>query len=100
MAELVATQIDGTPLLLEVRAGDDPERDVSILRDTSFDGVVEAIKKISTQLSAALNEVKPDKAALEFGVDVGIESGQLTALIVKGSGSASLKITLEWGKAG
>ena len=70
MAELVATQIDGTPLLLEVRAGTDPEEDVSILRDASFDGVVEAIKKISTQLSAALNEVKPDKGRLKVMVSI------------------------------
>jgi Trypsin-co-occurring domain 1 len=33
---------------------------------------------------------------VEFGIDVGIESGKLTALICKGSGNASLKITLEF----
>jgi Trypsin-co-occurring domain 1 len=98
--QLVATEIDGAALLLEVRSGDDPERDVGILRDSSFDGVVDSIRKLTRQLTEALEEVKPDKASLEFGVDVGVEAGQLTALLVKGSGNASLKITLEWGKAG
>jgi hypothetical protein len=34
----------------------------------------------------------------EFGVEFGYESGQLTALIVKGTGKANLKITMEWTK--
>lgn len=96
MGELVPIDIDGTRVLVEVQTGADPESDVGIVKDRSFDGVVDAIQKISRQLSAAMAEIKPDKAALEFGVDIGVESGQLTALIVKGTGSASLKITLEW----
>jgi hypothetical protein len=100
---LVSTQIGETPMLIEVRSDrdpEDPETDVGILRDRSFDGVVDSIKAITQQLTGALQEVKPDKASLEFGVDIGIESGQLTALLVKGTGSATLKITLEWGKSG
>jgi hypothetical protein len=30
------------------------------------------------------------------GLGVGVEAGQLTALLVKGSGKANLKITLTW----
>jgi hypothetical protein len=96
---LVATRIGDTPLLLEVRGGQDPadpETDVALLRNRSFDGVVDSIRAITNQLTVALQEVKPDKASLEFGVDIGVEAGQLTALLVKGSGSATLKITLEW----
>ena len=96
--KVVSTTIDGKTLLLEVRSAGDPETDVGILKDKSFDGVVDSIKAITRQLSAALDEIKPDKASLELGVDIGIESGQLTALLVKGSGSATLKITLEWAK--
>ena len=33
-----------------------------------------------------------------LGIEVAVESGQLTALIVKGSGKANLEITMEWGK--
>jgi len=33
---------------------------------------------------------------VEFGLEVALESGQLTAVLVKGSAKANLKITLEW----
>jgi hypothetical protein len=37
------------------------------------------------------------KLALNFGLEIAIESGKLTTLIVKGSSKANLEITLEWG---
>jgi len=47
-------------------------------------------------MTAALARVKPDKAIVEFGVDVAVEGGGLTALLVKGKGTATLTVTLEW----
>ena len=47
-------------------------------------------------VQAALVKVKPAKASVELGLEVGLEAGQLTALLVKGSGKANLKITLTW----
>ncbi len=44
----------------------------------------------------AKQRVGPSKGSVEFGVEVGVEAGQLTALIVKGSGTANLKIALHW----
>jgi hypothetical protein len=41
--------------------------------------------------------VQPKKATVEFGVEVTVKSGKLTALIVEGEGKGNLKITLEWG---
>ena len=64
-----------------------PEIDVA-LGMPSFDGVVKAIKEISSEFTRALEELRPDKASLEFGVDIGIEAGQLTALLVKGAREA------------
>jgi hypothetical protein len=66
-------------------------------RIPSFDGVTDAVEGIAKALAGTLSRVSPSKAAVEFGLDVGLESGQLTALLVKGSGNASVKITLEWG---
>lgn len=65
----------------------------------SFEGVTEAIEGIAASLKGTLEHVKPRKTTLELGLDVAVESGQLTALLVKGSGSANLKITLEWGES-
>jgi hypothetical protein len=43
-----------------------------------------------------LAKVKPKKASVEFSLKVGVESGKLTSLLVKGTGEGNLKITLEW----
>jgi hypothetical protein len=73
------------------------EEDVSALgKVLDFKGVIDSIESIATAMTEALAKAKPHKAGVEFGVDVGVESGGLTALLVKGSGTATLTITLEW----
>jgi hypothetical protein len=97
---VVPARVGNASILVEVR-GDapvaDPEQDVT-MRVPSFSGVVDAIKAITGELTGMLDQLAPNKASIELGVDVGVESGQLTALLVKGSGNATLKITLEWEK--
>lgn len=63
-----------------------------------FEEVTRAITGIAKPLVHMLEEIKPRKATLEFGVEIALEAGQLTALLVKGTGDTSLKITLEWGE--
>jgi Trypsin-co-occurring domain 1 len=58
--------------------------------------LTDSIESISTEIYSALKAVRPTRAKVRFGIEVGAEGGQLTALIVKGSGKASLRITLEW----
>ena len=77
-----------------------PERPVGIGDVLSFDGVERSIEAIAARMTAALDRVKPDRAAVEFGIDVGVEAGALTALVVKGTGTATLKVTLEWTRTG
>jgi hypothetical protein len=82
---------------IEVRSTGDPETDVGIFGETlSFQGFVDSLEAITRSVTAALRSAKPDRATVEFGLDVGVESGGLTALLVKGTGTATLKITLEW----
>jgi len=64
----------------------------------SFEGITTAIEEISTAITESLSKAKPSKASVEFGLEVAVEAGRLTALLVKGSGTATLKITLEWGE--
>ena len=65
-----------------------------------FREVTGAIEGIANALSESLKRVQPDKATVEFGVELALDSGMLTAMIVKGTSTANLKITLEWGKGG
>jgi|SRR5580698_10002163 hypothetical protein len=65
-------------------------------RPFDFSQVANSISSIVDSLRASIDNAKAKKATIEFGVEIGVESGQLTALIVKGSGKANLKITLEW----
>lgn len=66
----------------------------------NLDDVMNVIKGIASTLHSTIATIKPDKATVEFGVELALESGQLTALIVKGEAKGNLKITLEWGQAG
>jgi Trypsin-co-occurring domain 1 len=61
-----------------------------------FDTISAVIKQLSILTLEAVKQAKPTKASVEFGVDVGIESGQLTALLVKGEAKGNFKISLEW----
>ena len=73
------------------------ERDVSV-GIPSFDAVTDAIEGIAQSVRKSFETIQPRKATVELGLELATESGQLTALLVKGSGKASLKITLEWAK--
>src|SRR4051812_29326136 len=86
---------DGLDILVEVRSETGGEVDVAD-DPFSFDRVSQAIKAIAERVTAAIDVSRPTKASVEFGLDVGMESGGLTALLVRGKGNATLKITLEW----
>lgn len=71
------------------------ESDVSI-KLQPLKEVTDAIEGIATTLKESIDKVKPSKASVEFGLEFGCESGELTALIVRGSSKANLKVVLEW----
>jgi hypothetical protein len=82
-----ATAVDGTP----VEGADDL---------ISFGEVKKVIEQLGGELWDALKAISPDKATVEFDLDLALKAGLLTAILVKHSAQASLKITLEWDKAG
>jgi hypothetical protein len=85
----------GTVVTFEARSLDREQQTSTKL--PSFDDVALTITSLAQSLSGAITAAKPQKASVEFGVEVAVESGQLTALIVKGGAKANLKITLTWG---
>lgn len=62
----------------------------------SFESVTETLQGIAEAVVSKLQRVKPNKATVELGLEIAIEQGQLTAILVKGAATAHLNITLEW----
>ena len=86
---------DGTIIYIQARSFGGEQQVAGKL--PSFEEVTHAIGGIAKPLVSMLKEVQPRKATLEFGVEVAVEAGKLTALLVKGTADATLTIALEWG---
>jgi Trypsin-co-occurring domain 1 len=90
---------DGT--LIKVEVTSIGEQRVAF-QSRPFQEVTNAVKSIASELAVTLKEinqtVQPDKISVKVGLEMAVDSGQLTALIVKGTGKANLEITMEWGK--
>ena len=63
----------------------------------TIEGLSESIEGLSQSILEGLKRIQPKKATVEFGLAVGLEAGKLTALLVKGTGTATINVTLEWG---
>lgn len=77
----------------------DRERNVArppVLEPHEFAGVMEAVEGIASGVAGTMAKLRPSEASVEFGLELGVESGNLTALLVKGSAKGNLKITLTW----
>jgi hypothetical protein len=92
------TLADGTIIRIEARDLGGTQK-VGAFDNKAFKDMTDAIEGIATAFHESLAKIGPRKASVEFGVEVAIESGQLTALICKGSGKANVKISLEWSEA-
>jgi hypothetical protein len=93
---------NGTNIWVEAKQLGPREADAAALEGLtealSLDAVRRAIEGVAALVRETIDQAKPDKASVEFGLELGLESGQLTALWVKGSGKANLKVTLSWEK--
>jgi hypothetical protein len=76
-----------------------PEHDVAIRRELSelsFKSFADSVGAIASSMTNALRAAKPDEAEVEFTVGADLHGGQLTALIVQGGGSATMRVKLTW----
>ena len=71
-------------------------RNISAPAIPDLDPVWEMVSQISSTIGEKLEKAKAKKAVVEFGIEIGLESGKLTAMLLKGTGKANVKITLEW----
>ena len=63
-----------------------------------FESITKSVEAISKSLLKAIKKAGPNKATIQFGIEIGTKEGQLTALLVQGTTSANLTVTLEWVK--
>lgn len=95
--KMVRTMLaDGTTFYVQARVVRGEEDVASIT--ASFQKVTKAIEDIAQSLTAAWEKAKPRRASVEFGVEFAYESGEVLAMFVDGSATASMKIMLEWGE--
>ncbi|MGK7888767.1 MAG: CU044_2847 family protein [Leptolyngbyaceae cyanobacterium] len=57
---------------------------------------LKGITKVAEMVAGSIQKVKPTKATVKYGLELGVEQGGLMASIVRGTGKASFEITLEW----
>ena len=55
-----------------------------------------SVEKIASKTLEPLKKLEAKKVTLKMGLALGIESGGITAMIVKGTGKANMEVTIEW----
>src|SRR5258708_3274266 len=95
-SRVVSVRLPDSKAIIKFEANIIGEQKVGLPKEFSFGDVSGRIEPLAKELQQTIDRVKPKKAAVKFGLELGVESGQLTALLVKGSGKANLEITLEW----
>jgi hypothetical protein len=100
-SEIIPIELsDGTIVKIEVTPIG--EQQVSSFHSLPFKEATAVIRAFAHDVATSLQEVsttaQPDKISVKIGFELAIESGQLTALVVKGAGKANLEISMEWSK--
>jgi Trypsin-co-occurring domain 1 len=95
--EIVEMKIDDETTLA-IRAVDlGGAADVGVLDSKALKTVTKAIEEVGEAISASIAKVAPNRASVEFGVEVAISAGKLVSLLTSVEGKATLTVTLEWG---
>ncbi|MFF8375545.1 CU044_2847 family protein [Streptomyces sp. NPDC015661] len=97
MQEITKVEVGDATLFVEARRlGPDSGLEGLGDRLPDLSAVTDALASFAGRIGEALHEAAPDRATVEFGCQLGLDSGKLTALVVQGSANASLRVTLEW----
>lgn len=87
---------DGTSIYMEVEPlGGSGREDVSS-RALPFEEVSSALESIVKAVAKPITAAMPTKASVEFGLEIAVKEGHLIAAWVRSTGTANLKVTLEW----
>jgi hypothetical protein len=88
----------GVDILVE-SAGAAPEREVAGgTLEGRFADIMPSVVALCNDFSRMLEDIAPDKAKVQFGLSLEVETSGLWAFIGKAGGSSTFQITLEWAK--
>ena len=65
-------------------------------RPPSTRQIIEVIGRFADELTDELGKSGASRFTVEFGCEIGVETGQVFAVLGKASAKSSLKVTLEW----
>jgi hypothetical protein len=71
-------------------------QDIGLEQLVSLDAITHTLQGVAVTVLGALEQVKPSRATVEFGLALTVKGGKLMSLLVASEGDASLKVTLEW----
>ena len=74
--------------------------DVGFQEALSFSAVSATVRGIATDIHEAIKSVEPEVTEVEFGLELAIKGSKLVCLLVDGETKATLKVRMEWRKAG
>lgn len=98
--EIVSMKLeDGSIVKVRASALRGSEDVMDLKKILQFSEVAETIENTARTVLSTIEKVGPNKASVEFGVEVSIESSGVTALLANGSGKGNLKIILKWARA-
>jgi hypothetical protein len=94
----VPTQASNGEFYVEAVALDEDEQVAGgPFRFEEFTASLRAVaESVTESVVSGLSALKPEKVSLEFGCEVGMKTGKLTAILVEGTAKANLKVTVEW----
>jgi hypothetical protein len=92
----VEVNLDGTRLYIEAVADVGAEQQVSNQVVESLQTALDSMKAIGHRVAEAAKAIEPDRFSVELGFSFKLEQGVLVAMLVKGSGTGSVTVNLEW----
>jgi len=97
--DIVEIKLDNnTTILAEVlvKNNNGREKIASEIAEKKFSDFSNTVGKIASETLKPLKQINAKKLTIKMGMNIGVESGKLTALLVEGSANANIEITIEW----
>ena len=99
-SDKIRVQLSNGAVIYVESASPVPEREVSAgTLEGRFADVLPSIKALCNDFSEMLYDIAPEKANIQFGLSLELETSGLWAFIGKAGGSSTFQITLEWTKS-